>query len=875
MIAAALYRAALTLAPREFRLEYGEPMVHDFQDVYDEEQTAHGSIAAWRYACAAFWNAVWVSLAERGGVIARDLAFSIRTLAKTPLFALVVIVTLGLGIGANAAVFSVIDGVLLRPLPYAHADRLVMLWKRSTLEPGVYDVMSKEDAADAGRAAALDGAGWFAGAVGTIAVPGAEPFRFTGSAMNSGLLTVLGVRAQLGRLFVAGDDDLRAPRVAVLSDRLWRTQFGADPHAVGRIVAINDRPTTIVGVLPPGFLMPNPLRFGNTGDDVFVVLRQPPNQRGSHYLNVVARLRAGVTVEALNAQLGVISARLAAAYPASNATNSMLARPLQDDLIGDIRPALLVVSIAVLALLLVACANVANLLLSRAAARDRELAVRLAVGAPRSRIIAQLITESALLSALGAGLGIALAQLAVRAFVALAPPEIPRLDEVRIDGAVLAFTLLVTLASAVLAGLAPALALSRPNLARALKEGDRGGSGGGGRTARSAFVVVEIALALALVVTSCLLVRGFAALTATDVGFRTDRLVTFTGSGLTRKRYPTQASKEPFYDRLLAQLQAIPGVEAAALGATIPFANDNNYGYSIAIAGRSRALPGHEDSSGVNAVTADYFRTLGVTVQRGRAFAAGDRLAALPVAIVDGGFVRRYFPGVDPLGKRVTITSEGADVVRVVVGVVPSIHSTALVKPDQTMLYIPLAQSRDLDTTDGVIRTNVDPASLSAQIVAAYRVAEPASAPPTVRTYAAVIARETARARAGAFLLGVLAAIAFVLALAGIYAVVSYNVAQRTHEIGIRMALGARYADIAGDVLGRGLRLTGLGIAAGLVVAALAARALGGQLYGVAPYDPLTYAAAVLLILTCAAAASLLPARRATRVDPMIALRTE
>jgi len=586
-------------------------------------------------------------------------------------------------------------------------------------------------------------------------------------------------------------------------------------------------------------------------------------------------MRGGTTIEAVQAQLGVVSSRLAAAYPASNATNSIIARPLGDELIGNIRPALLIVSIAVLALLLVACANVANLLLSRAATRGRELAVRVAVGAPRSRIIAQLLTESALLSAVGAVLGIALAQLAVRAFIALAPPEIPRLNEVRIDGAVLAFTMLVTIASAVAAGLTPAIALSRPNLARVLKDGDRGGSGVAGRTARNAFVVVEVALALALVVTSCLLVRSFGALTATDVGFRTERLVTFTGSGLTRKRYPTQASKEPFYTRLLSQLQSIPGVEAAALGATIPFANDNDFGYSISIAGRARALPGHEDASGVNAVTADYFRALGLSMLRGRAFARSDRFPTLPVAIVDTGFVQRYFPHENPIGKRVTITSEGTDVVRTVVGVVPSIHSASMLKPDTTMLYIPLEQSRDLDTTDGVIRAGVDPASLTAQIVAAYRAAEPATAAPTVRTYDAVIARETSRARASAFLLGVLAAIAFVLALAGIYAVVSYNVAQRTHEIGIRMALGARYTDIAGDVLVRGLRLTAAGIVAGLGIAALAARAVKDQLYGVAPYDPLTYAAAVVLIAACAAAASLLPARRATHVDPMIALRAE
>jgi putative ABC transport system permease protein len=873
MLAAALYRAAIRLAPHEFRREYAAVMTRDFQDVYHEEK-AHGSVPAARYAVWAIVDALRASFEERRAMIARDVTFALRTLAKTPLFAFVVVLTLALGIGANAAVFSVIDGVLLRPLPYAHTDRLVMIWKNEPSSPTRQDVMSKEDTMDAGRMApAIEGAGYFTGTLGTVVKRGTPPFRFAGAAMSPGLFDVLGVRPQLGRTFGSHDADIGAPRVALISERFWRDHFGADPRALGQSILVNDRPTTVIGVLPPNYLMPDPYHFGHGARDVFLCLRQPPNQRGSHFLHAVARVRPGASLATVQAQLDVVASRLAAKYPATNAQVSFNAHPLADDLLGNARPALTIVSIAVLALLLVACANVANLLLARAATREREIAVRVAVGAPRARIVALLLTEVFVLAGAGAVVGTALAALGVRAFVALDPGDIPRLDGIRIDGTVLTVTALTTVLAALIAGLTPAVALTRPDLVRALKQGDRSGTGGGGRFARNVFVVVEVALALALVVTSALLVRSFDTLTKTDVGFRTEHLAVFTNAGLTRKRYPTQLSKEPFYDRVLAQLRAVPGVDAAALGATIPFANDNDFGYNFRLEGAPAPRPGHELESPLNAVTPDYFRTLGVGVVRGRVFSAADRYAAVPVAIVDEGFARRYFGNADPVGKRLTVTSEGATLKRTIVGIVPTIDSYSIVHRDMSMLYIPLAQSRDLDSTDGVVRTSVDPASLAPQIAAAIRAAEPSLPAPQMRTYATVISEQTARERTSATLLGLLAAIALVLALAGIYSLVSYNVTQRTREFGIRIALGARPSDVARDVVVRALRLTALGILAGVVVAGLGARALRGQLYGVDPFDPVTFAAVTLLLIVCATFASLAPALRATRVDPIIALR--
>jgi putative ABC transport system permease protein len=873
MLAAALYRAAIRLAPHEFRREYAAAMARDFQDVYHEEK-AHGSVPAARYAVWAIVDALRASFAERRAMIGRDVTFALRTLAKTPLFAFVVVLTLALGIGANAAVFSVIDGVLLRPLPYAHADRLVMIWKREPNSTTGQDVMSKEDAMDAGSMSpSIEGVGVFTGTLGTIAIAGAEPFRFAGAAMSPGLPDVLGVRPQLGRTFAEGDAKIGNPRVALISDRFWHDHFAGDPHAVGKMFVVNDRPTTIVGVLPPGFLMPDPYRFGNGGRDVFLVLRQPPNQRLAHFLHVVARVRPGTPLATVQAQLDVVAARLATKYPVSNAQVTFVAHELSDDLLGKTRPALVIVSIAVLALLLIACANVANLLLARAATREREIAVRVAVGAPRGRIVALLLTEVLVLATAGALVGIALAAIGVRSFIALGPSEIPRLDGIRIDGTVLAVTALMTLVAALIAGLTPAIALTRPDLVRALKQGDRSGSGTAGRVARNGFVVIEVALALALVVTSALLVRSFDALTRTDVGFRTEHLAVFTNAGLTRKRYPTQASKEPFYDRVLARLRAIPGIDAVALGATIPFANDNDFGYTFRLESAPPPRPGHDLETPLNAVTPDYFRTLGIGVVRGRVFSAADRFAATPVAIVDESFARRYFGSADPIGKRLTLDSEGKAVKRTIVGIVPAIDSTSMVKRDVSMLYVPLAQSRDLDSTDGLVRTSVAPATLGPQIAAAVRAAEPSLPAAQLRSYATVIDEQTARERTSATLLGLLAAIALALALAGIYGLVSYNVTQRTREFGIRMALGARPADVTRDVVVRALRLTACGILAGVVIAGLGARALRGQLYGVSPFDPVTFAAVTLLLIVCASLASLVPALRATRVDPIVALR--
>ncbi len=871
MISEALYRLACSLAPRAFRDVYGKQMLLDFRERIAEERQRGVATAAW-YAVAATADAVGAALSEHISDVRRDLSFAVRSLSKTPVFSLVVVATLALGIGAVVAVFSVVDAVLLAPLPYPASDRLVSISRLNLASPHVDDVMSFEDAQDIARSApAVASLGVFAHTQGAISTSGVAVYPFSGLASVPSLLTTLAVVPELGRNLTSADLRPGSPRVVLLSDAFWHAHFGGDPHVIGTRIFVADRRTTVVGILPAGFLAPETYRFGRP-TDVLLPLRLATSDRGARYLEVVARLRGGYGAAALRSETTLIARRLAAAYPASNKGVEFGVRSLGVAVAGSTAPVLRVLMLAVAALLLIACANVANMLLARAASREREIAVRLALGAPRRRIVAQLMTETALLGIVGGMLGTALGAAAVRAFAVLAPAQIPRLNDVRIDGAVIAVALAATGSAVLLAGLVPSLALASSDLVRALKDGERGAGGARGRLLRDGFVVLQIALALALVTDSSLLARSFGAMVATDPGFRTDHLFVVTDTGLSRARYSDVSSRVRFYDRVAVELATVPGIEAAGFGLSIPFANENHDGENFRIAGEPPPRPGDQPDTTANAVSPGFFAALGLKPLQGRVLERDDVAGARPVVVVDEAFARRFLAG-RALGRRITLDSD--NVTRTVVGVVPGIHSETLVDPDPATAYVPLAQTAAWSTTDLAVRSTLKTAALRTVLADAYHKGDPGLPEPTLLRYDRVIARETARPRAAAALLAALALIALALALAGVYGVVSYNVAQRTHEFGIRMALGARTAEILRAATTDGARLAVVGLACGVVLGLTSTRAIGDQLYRVAPTDPPTYIAVGALLAVCVAVSLVLPALRAARVNPAIALRYE
>ena len=794
-----------------------------------------------------------------------DLRYALRSLHRHRVFALTAILTLGLGIGANTAIFSAVNGVLLRPLPYPDPDRILTIWgHHATIGR---ETASLPDFLDWRKARSFSGMAAWANAAFTVTGTG-DPEVVSGALVTPNYFHVLGAPIPLGRDF--RDDEARgAARVVVLSQGYWQRAYGGRPNVVGSQITLGGVPYTVVGAGARGLALPAEV-------DIWAPFQTDTTLgRRNDFLQVIGRLAPGATAETAQVELATIARRLEAEYPASNAGWGVELIGLHERIVGEIRPALLVFLGAVALVLLIACANVANLMLVRVAARERELTIRAALGASRRRLVRQLLTESVLLALAGGVLGLGLAVWGVSALRALDPGTLPRLDEVRLDARALAFALVLSVGSGLLFGVVPAIRALGFDLRGDLAEGGRALSGArsAART-RSALVLAEVALASVLLVGAALLLRSFVGLQQVDPGIAVDGILTARVT-LPRSRYDDSARQVAFADALLDRARALPGVTAAALGTDAPVGDGLSY-WGFAITGVEQPPPEVVQDAAVYRASPEYFHTFGLPLIRGRLFEAGDRVDRTLVAIVSEGLAQRYWPGRDPVGSRITFgdPSDSAADWMTVVGVVGDVRQDGAVSPAYPQIYVPFAQLSNRSIVVA-LRAGRNPLALAAPLKQALAGVDPNLALSQVTTMEQRIAGTLARPRVNALLLAAFAATALVLAALGIYGVIAYSVVQRTRELGIRVALGASADVVLGMVMRQGLSPVLIGLAIGLGVAAVGSRMLRSLLYGVAPTDLATYAAVAAFLTAVAVAASYLPARRAARSDPVKALRAE
>jgi putative ABC transport system permease protein len=811
----------------------------------------------------------------------QDLRYAIRTLLRSPAFTATAALTLALGIGANTVMFSVVDAVLLRPLPFRDPDRLMLIASLNT-HRNVGQI----------RASALDFADWrsqatsfagMAGHVGTgfILTGDGEPEQVIGQLVTADFFDVLGVKPLAGRTlspdaFAPGHD-----QEMVLSHSLWQRRFAGDRSAIGRTVTASGKPYTIVGVMPPGFEYPSrryqlwsPLPFPATADS-------PPVNRASHYMQVIGRLRPGVPQERAQAEMSTIARSLAVQYPDADGSLDARVIPLSEQAVKGVRTALLVLLGAVGFVVLIACTNVTNLLLARATGRQREVAIRAALGAGRVRLIRQFLTETIVLYALGAAGALALAVWGLEVLLSLSASDIPRLADASIDARVLGVTLIVSLGTAIVFGLAPAIHAAKSDVSDALKAGGRtGGAADGRQTLRAALVVAELALSVVLLVGAGLALRSFVRLVEVDPGFRVDDQLTFA-VGMPRAQYPDAQHMTAFAQRLIERLASTPGVQHAGATTHLPFSGQNMEN-SFGVEGLITPPGAEQPVAGMRGVTPDYFTALGVPLEAGRFFTAADRQDSPPVAIVNEGFARRYWPGQNAIGKRLKEDSAASPSPwRTVVGVVADIRHNGPAEDARPEVDLPYAQLDPSVMTTWfrgaafVVSGSLPASALAPAVRAQVHAVDPAMPLNELQSVAALASNAVAQPRFRTVLLGAFAALALTLATIGVFGVLSYFVTQRTQEIGIRMALGARSGDVVRMVMTRGVGLAAMGIAIGLVAAIPLTRSMQALLFEVQPTDVPTFATVGIVLILVAAAASYLPARRATRVDPMTALRMD
>ncbi|MGH9752999.1 MAG: ABC transporter permease [Blastocatellia bacterium] len=814
----------------------------------------------------------------------QDLRYGARTLLKNPGFTLIAVLTLGLGIGANTAIFSVVNGVLLRPLPYQEPERIVTLLNdaRSPVSPANFLDFRANSQSFAQMAAAE--------AWGGVLTGNDRPEQLSGLRMGEGLFTLLGAQPLLGRALQAEDYQPGKDCVIVLGHKLWQRVFGGDPNIIGRNITLSGESYAVVGVMPAQFQFPP---FWATRAEMWAPLDLRPraaNRRGNS-LRAFARLKPDVTLQQAQAEMDAMNKQLALAYPEANTGLNIRVEPLNEKVVGNIRRALLVLSGAVGFVLLIACANVACLLLARSAARQKEAAVRVALGASRWRIVRQLLTESLLLSLGGAALGILLALWGVDWLTTLLAGNssgfsvrLPRLDEIKVDVAALGFTLAVSLVTSLLFGIAPALAASKPDVHQTLKESGRG-TAGGRRRLRESLVVVELALALVILIGAGLLMNSFLKLQDVDGGFNPRNLLAMDVSLAGAPQYVGPA-REMFYRQLTDRLRALPGVESASAINHLPLAGDV-WGTPMAIEGRPLPPPGQEIAVTFRVSRPGYFQTMGIPLRAGRDFTDRDTPDAPGVAVINETLAHRYWPSEDPIGKRVTLDdprdNSQAPQWLTVVGVVKDVKQMSWTDAPSNEIYVPFQRSRGFFIgTSGrftsmtvVIRTTVEARSLATTAQEAVRAIDRNLPVSNVVTMEQVIADTLWQQRFNLQLIGIFAALAMTLAAIGLYGVMSYSVAQRTREVGLRMALGAQAGDVLKLVVGQGMKLALAGVALGLLAAAALTRLMERLLFEVSATDFSTFAVIAVLLTLVALVACWIPARRATKVDPMVALRHE
>jgi putative ABC transport system permease protein len=791
-----------------------------------------------------------------------DLKYALRSLGKNPAFTAIAIITLALGIGANTAIFSVVNGVLLRPLPYPEPEQLVTL-KSNQSVPDLDDIQAQSRSFESLGGATVQAADYSGGA---------EPVQIELGLVAADFFKVLGARTALGRTITAEDDRFEGERVVVLSHGLWQRQFGGNTGIVGQEINLAAQSYTVIGVLAPDFQPPRATNEAFVPIRVFYPLAA--KARGAHILRVYGRLRPGVTLSAAQSELRVIDHRMEQADPEESKNRQTVVLSLHERTVGNIRPALLVLFGAVGLVLLIACANFANLLLARMAGRAQELTVRAALGAGRWRLIRQVLVESVVLALLGGLGGLLLGSWGMDALLAVKPENLPRVENVYLDGPVLAFTFFLSLGTGILFGVLPAWQATRVELNSMLNSGGRGATAARSRF-RNGLVVAELGLALVLLIGAGLLGKAFWQITSVAPGFNPENVVTVRVD-LPKARYELVPAQTQFREQVLENLNSLPGVSAAMVS-EIPLGG-NAINHNFIIEGRPPLTPGEEPELYSRSVAGEYFRVLGIPILQGRALTRDDRSDAPLVGVINESMARQYFPEQNPIGARIRWARSDEIQWITIVGVAGNVRHFGLANAEEPAVYTPFAQSGQewKRWSEIVVRSQGTPGpALVSQLKAMVWKVDPAIPVTKVRTMSEVMSISLAAQRFNTFLLGVFATVALLLASVGLYGVLAFSVAQRTREIGIRMALGAQTRDVLRLILRQGLTLSLLGIVAGVCVSLAGTRVLAGFLHGVAPTDPATFAAVALILVAVALVACLVPARRAMRVDPIVALRHE
>jgi putative ABC transport system permease protein len=810
------------------------------------------------------------------GRLIQDLRYALRMLRKSPGFTAVGVLTLALGIGANTAIFSIVDAVLLRAFPYPNAGQLVLVFNVPLKQLDALSALSYRDfqecreqnrvfsemAGNAFHDLTLTGAG--------------EPSVVNTADVTPEIFALLGVKPLAGRTLVPDDGEQGAAPVAVVSENLWRSRFGANPSLIGQSVSLDMRSFTVVGILPASFHYPD----GAARQDVWIAAAQDPligpllKQPGVRVLGGIGRLKPGISVAQAQAEMDTVGARLAKEFPVQDSGLTIQIQPYRQAVVGNVKSALLILLGAVGLVLLIACANIANLLLSRATSRGREIAVRIALGAGRARIVRQLLTESALLGLLGGVAGVLLAMWCVWILRPFLPSEVTQINSIHIGGSVLAFALVLSLAAAMASGLAPALLATPSNLQTKIKEGGERGGQRGGQRVRSFLAIAEISVTMVLLVAGGLLIRSFALVTTVNPGFDPKNVIEAEIS-LPQFQYSTPQQWTAFANELLARLHALPGLEDSALAAPLPMDRQGEATFTFSIVGNPPLPPGKSTTADYATVSPDYFHVMRIPLLRGRFFTEEDSPPNPKVTIISETLAQRYFPNEDPIGRQMKFGfPPNGDVSREIVGIVGDVRDASLGKKPGPMMYVPFAQG-PLYGGEVVVRSSLSATSVAAGIRQATHAIDKALPVTNIASFPNVIGESISQERFRTFLLGSFSAIALALAAVGIFGVISYSAAQRTHEIGIRMALGAQPRDVLRLILGQGVRLALFGLGAGIVAALLLTRLMASMLYSVSATDPVTFAAVAILLLGVALLACYIPARRAMRVDPMVALRYE
>ena len=887
-LALLLHSLLLRLYPGSFRVRFGAPMQQAFRD---RLRAAHrpgrrASLAAGALADLAV-NAVLIRVAHREKTAMNwpslwgDVRYAARMFARTPVFTGLAVSALALGIGANTAIFTIFNGVLLRPLPYADPGQLVMVWSSNSAEHREHDGVAPLDFLDFRKAGSFaDLQATYGFIVGTsLSMPsGAEQILVT--AVTPGMFEMLGRAPEIGRTFTQAEVDT----AVVVSHDFWQHRLGGDPSILGRVLTIQNQPRTVVGVMPPDFVFPYKTMLGPTGFSrssevdawlplAFVaadtrVTGTASLTRAARFLSVVGRLKPGVTAAQADGEIRGIAVQLAASYPSTNRVVGATVVPLHDQAVGALRPALVLLLGGVGFVLLMACVNLANLLLARSSAREREMAIRGALGAARRRLVRQTLVETLLLSTAGGAVALAAVAWGMRALIALAPADMPRLGEVHADGAVFAFTVALSIVCGLAIGLVPAYAVSRPRVQARLKDHARGATASRGqRRLRSALVVAEVALAVVLTLGAALLLRSFLSVLAIDPGFSPDHLLTLQIA--MPAKYSTADQLRAAYADLFTKLESIPGVAAVGGTTRLPLGS-TNVSTKVEVEGRPLA-PGDRPEVEFRRAMRDYFPAMRIPLLRGRLFTAEDGPAAPPAVVINERMARKLFPGEDPIGRHLRFGSATAPWA-VVVGVIGDVRHSALEDAPAPELYTWYMQNPPVNPFI-VIRTSGDAASLASQVRAQVQATDKEIVAYDVRPMAQVRAESVAQRRFVLLLVGAFGVLALLMAAVGVYGVMALVVSERRPEIGIRLALGATPATVLRGVLRDGLLLAAAGVIAGLAVSSVLVPMLGAQLFGVRPFDPATMTGVPLLLMAVAFLACVVPARRAMTTDPIDALR--